>query len=155
MIFSEDLNRFKSMMPATWDFQDEILQFLMSAAHLNLGDYKIQNESITANIHEYNTIPQSHTIWENHLHTIDIQFVIDGAEYVMLTSSSSLKERDFYFLEKDREEFHQETEHFHKMLFNTNNVLVLFPGEVHRPMIQVSKSSIIKKAVIKLNINNL
>ena len=115
--------------------------------NLPAGRYPIDGENIFALVSEYKTKPESEGKLEAHKKYIDVQFVIEGEElmgYSPLGRQQILKpykeENDIVFYTGDKS--------FTKV--SEGMFAIFFPEDVHMPGIASSKSSSVKKIVIKV-----
>lgn len=103
-----------------------------------------------ANVHSYQTKPQHDCTWENHQHTIDIQFLHNGIETIQWANRDLLGTPTAYLPEFDREEFAPVDCHFSLLTLNPRSFVVFQPGEAHRPMIACGTTTRLLKTVIKI-----
>jgi len=115
--------------------------------NLPAGRYPIDGENIFALVSEYQTKSESEGKLEAHKKYIDVQFVIEGEElmgYSPLGRQQILKpykeENDIVFYTGDKS--------FTKV--SEGMFAIFFPEDVHMPGIASSKSSSVKKIVIKV-----
>lgn len=139
-------------------FQNEKIQKSLSwlltiENEIELGFHFFDNSGWFANIHEYYTKLEDDCIWESHAHTIDVQFVLKGEEYVDFTEKNSAFTLNKKHTEIDRSDWRETSESkVSRFIFNPKNVGIFFPNELHRPMICTSESTYLKKGVIKIPI---
>ncbi len=129
------------------------LEYLMqnNLKLLENGRYDISGDDIYVNIQDYNTKPKENGLWEAHRKYIDIQYIIEGSEYIgtgeienFVTEESYNAERDVEFLKTDK------PQDFIRM--NGGDFMILFPQDVHMPQISIENSVYVKKAVIKVSV---
>ena len=103
-----------------------------------------------ANVHGYATRPAETCIWENHRHTVDIQYIIEGTEGIDWTTTSHLASPSTYKAEFDREEFEAPTNATSRLKLTAGDFVVFMPGEAHRPMTQWDTPVQLRKIVVKI-----
>ena len=115
--------------------------------NLPAGKYPIDGENIFALVSEYKTKPEVEGKLEAHKKYLDVQYVISGEElmgYVPLGNQQILEpykeENDIVFYTGDNS--------FTKV--SEGMFAIFFPEDVHMPGIASSKSSSVKKLVIKV-----
>ncbi len=94
----ENLDRYKSVVP----FTDKISLYL-KGNDINIlpeGKYQIEGESIFILIQKYDSQPESEREGESHRKYIDIQFVLNGEEYIAYFRSSILRSEIRIMLKK-------------------------------------------------------
>ena len=65
------------------------------------GRYVINGNKIYATISSYNTLPIIEKSWESHKKYIDIQYIIEGKEYIGYCSIKEMKNPEEYSNEND------------------------------------------------------
>ena len=88
--------------------------------------------------------------FEAHRKFVDVQVVLEGAEYVALEDLSNLEVVIPYSDERDVEKYIAETEHFMKI--TAGMAYVCFPWDGHKAVFHIDKPLKFTKAVIKLEI---
>ncbi|WP_264564123.1 YhcH/YjgK/YiaL family protein [Flavobacterium sp. N3904] len=115
---------------------------------LEPGKYEIENDAIFAIIQEYDTKDEKDCVLEGHHKYIDIQYVIQGVEFmgfVPLTNQEIVEEN----LEKDYTFYKGET----SMLRVEEEMFTLFfPEDLHRQSVKAGQISKVKKVVVKVKI---
>ena len=101
MILSQfsDLHRYDSLNPLFKKAFDWISSTDFSS--LTLGKHEIAGADLFSNVQEYETRPVSESFFEAHRKFIDIQFLIDGEEYIGYCPKSELIIDDGYDEQKD------------------------------------------------------
>ncbi len=103
-----------------------------------------------ANVHGYTTRPADQCTWENHRHTVDIQYIIEGTEGIDWTLTSRLSTPTTYKPEFDREEFEAPETTTSRLKLTAGDFVVFMPGEAHRPMTQWDAPVQLRKIVVKI-----
>ncbi len=120
------------------------------AENAEYGDHPLGNPDWYANIHEYSTLPEKDCLWENHKHTVDIQYMIAGREKILWGNVNKLGSPIRYIEEKDREEFKGLSINSGQVTMEPSMFTIFLPGDAHCPKIAVEKREILHKAVIKI-----
>ena len=129
------------------------LEYLMqnNLKLLENGRYDISGDDIYVNIQDYNTKPKENGLWEAHRKYIDIQYIIEGSEYIgtgeienFVTEETYNAERDVEFLKTDK------PQDFIRM--DEGDFMILYPQDVHMPQISFENPVYVKKAVIKISV---
>ncbi len=95
---------------------------------------------------DYFTKDSAH--FEAHRKYIDIQYVANGQEYILITPLDGKTEVTPYDEKKDIELF--DKDRYPRHLANKDNFLVLFPEDGHKPCIKVNGDDSVRKIVIKI-----
>jgi YhcH/YjgK/YiaL family protein len=114
------------------------------------GDYELGKSNWYANVHGYQTLPKPECSWENHKHTIDIQYIISGREQILWANVDVLGPARRYLEEKDREEFILHNGTFSSLVMSPGMFAVFLPGDAHCPKISLDEAEYIKKVVVKI-----
>jgi YhcH/YjgK/YiaL family protein len=120
------------------------------AATAEFGDYPLGEPNWYVNIHGYETLPEAACCWENHKHTIDIQYLISGCEGIRWAGVDQLGLPKRYSKEKDRQEFDMPLGPISLIIMQPGRFAVFMPGEAHCPKIALGEPSILRKAVVKI-----
>ena len=113
-------------------------------------NYELGKPGWYANVHSYQTLPERDCIWENHRHTVDVQYMIAGAECIRWTDVSELGSPTKIIRELDREEFAPPASAKSTVNLETGRFVLFLPGEAHCPKIQLFKQETIRKVVVKI-----
>lgn len=130
----------------------DALTYLETAdfAKLSLGKHEIDGDNIFAIIYEYSTKESNDELLEAHKKYIDIQYMVNGNEYIGVTTYTNQKPVKPYDKENDYMLFN---EPFTLSPLNKDMFAILFPDDIHMPGIRVGDSlSKVKKVVIKVKI---
>jgi YhcH/YjgK/YiaL family protein len=112
------------------------------------GTYEIENKEVFAIVQEYDTKEIKDCVLEGHTNYIDIQYVIEGAELMGVTTKKDQKEVESN-IEKDCTFYEGETSFFR---VEAGMFTVFFPDDLHMPCVQDGKSARVKKVVVKVQI---
>lgn len=125
-----------------------------NGAQVAPGIHELGEEGWYANAHGYTTQERALCAWENHRHTVDLQFLIEGTEVIDVTSRELL-ELDVYKEEADAEKFLPADVPFSQVVVAENEAIVLFPGEAHRPKVALQDPCALRKLVVKIPVRLL
>jgi len=120
------------------------------AESTKIGDYQLGKPNWYANVHGYSTLPESECCWENHMHTIDIQYLIIGREKILWASVNQLGAPRQYIRDKDRQEFDMPRFNTSQLIMHPGMFAIFLPGDAHCPKIKLEESEILRKVVIKI-----
>ena len=128
------------------------LEWLSSNDLINIenGKHIINGDSLYANVQEYET--KSDADYEAHKKYIDIQYIINGNEYIGVSNYDNCKtckqydpQKDIEFLTLDEDDKYIELEE--------GEFMILFPNDAHKPSINPQKQTHVKKAVVKVAVD--
>lgn len=152
MIFDE-ITHFTMYTPLSRSFKDSF-EFLMSRdfALEKPQRYEIGSEGIYAILQEYTPKKKADRPIESHHKYIDIQFMVEGEEYLGYAYKNNLKSCG-YDKEHDTEIL---TGDITLLPFRKNHFAILFPEDAHMPGVKSSGSTkTVKKIVIKVPVREL
>ncbi len=102
------------------------------------------------NVHGYDTLSDVDCRWENHLHTIDIQYLVRGSEGIRWTNVQKLGGPDCYVEKEDRQEFERSSGNGSLLLMRPGMFAIFLPGEAHCPKIALREPVSLHKVVVKI-----
>ena len=114
---------------------------------LDCGRYYIEEDNIYANVDEYET--KTDAKYEAHRKYIDIQYMVEGEEYVGVTDLNNCTTCIEYDEEKDLEFFNAKDDF---QTLKTGEFFIFYPQDAHKPCINKDKIKC-KKVVVKVRIN--
>lgn len=130
----------------------EALAYLGSQDFMNMpdGKYPIGDKGMTANLQRYTTRSFEECRPEAHKKFIDIQFMVDGEEFLgwcplspdLVVTTSYDKEKDIVFFEELIPES--------SVVLFPRSFAVLYPGDVHRPCCAFDEPEQVVKVVVKI-----
>jgi YhcH/YjgK/YiaL family protein len=114
----------------------------------------IQGEDVFALVSTYHTKAPDTAVLEAHRQYLDIQVLLAGVEFLDWYPLAGLSIKTPYV--KDVEFFHHPASRELRVRLEPGFFAALFPGDAHRPQIVAgSESQLVKKAVIKINLDRL
>ena len=143
----ENLGRYLGMSSSL----DSAIQYLLGAdlRQLHMGRNEIDGDQAFVNRFDYQTMPQEQAIWEGHEQYGDIDVLLSGHERIGVANVSSLTmtqrkpEEDFVGFEGDVEVWFPMT---------TEDILIVFPEDVHMVKVMNGDSTLVEKACFKCRV---
>lgn len=147
-----NLGKYGDLVP----FIPEILDFLRAndINSLTGGRHIISGDSVFILIQEYFTQPAGEKEWESHRKYIDIQLVLDGKEFMGYSPVGHLKAKGDYSEENDIIFYENDTSERGYLMVHKNHFCLFFPEDGHKPGLHVIEVQRVKKAVIKVAVQN-
>jgi YhcH/YjgK/YiaL family protein len=116
---------------------------------LSPGRYELSDDGTYATISEYQTKEADTAQYEAHRKYIDIQYVIDGEEYMEIIPLAFIKEDQNYDPNADIMFFKDQTKG--EILYaDKTHFFVFFPEDVHKPCLKIDAVKNVRKLVIKI-----
>lgn len=114
------------------------------------GIYPLGQDGFYARVMSYALKERDVARYENHRHTIDIQYTLNGAERIELSPENMLERLDDYACAKDTEHY-KTPAGFDAVVTNSKGLFtIIFPGEPHMPQLMVPGADAVKKVVVKI-----
>lgn len=136
-------------------FKESLVWLEKHAATADLGNHPLNKPGWYANVHGYATLTEHECVWENHTHTIDIQYLVRGCERIRWTAADQLGRPVRFFEELDRQEFDEPVCKGSVVNMLPGMFALFMPGEAHCPKIALDRSEQLHKVVIKIPIHLL
>lgn len=116
--------------------------------NIELGRYDL-SDGVYVNVEEYTT--KDSASFEAHRKYIDIQYLAKGKEYIYVSPYEPEKQTEItpYDETKDIEFFDKND--YKKQLLTSDNFLVFFPSDGHKPCMKVDENEQVKKVVVKIS----
>lgn len=147
------LNRYAGMLTGpVWAEAFSAISRLTEASPL--GIQSLRGEDMYINIHAYATKPRERCRFESHRHTIDLQYVISGGEFIDYADTAALKPAGDYMPEKEVQ-FYEPFASDASISLEAGWWAIFFPEDAHRPQINNPKHENILKAVVKIPVKYL
>lgn len=130
---------------------DTAIRYLMSAdlTELQMGRNDIDGNDVFVNRFDYQTMSPDQAIWEGHEKYGDIHVLLSGHEKIGVSDAESLTitvrkpEEDFVGYEGDVQTWCPMT---------TQDLLIVFPEDVHKVKVIDGESTLVKKACFKFKV---
>lgn len=143
----ENISKYSALIP------NEVINFLKTLSpNYKVGHYEL-NDSAYVNVDQYLPKPYDNCMFEAHKKYIDIQMVLSGEENLEYTMAGGLEVKNKYDELKDVMFFANPKNITDCVKMTPYKFVLIFPHEAHKPQIK-TKSGLVKKAVVKLKINN-
>lgn len=119
---------------------------------LESGVYELES-NVKMHVNIYETGTEKGKILETHLKNLDVQIMIEGEEYIAFNNihNNMIVEK----IEKDNDLIIYSGKTLFNVLLKNEDVLVLYPEDVHMPGLQVNKPAAVRKLVFKIPIEIL
>ena len=130
---------------------DKAIRHLLSAdlTQLVKGRNEIDGNQVFVNRFDYQTIPQEQAAWEGHIQYGDIHVLLSGNEKIGVTNVNALKET----VRKPEEDFvGYEGSVTTWLPMTTEDVLIVFPEDVHMVKVIDGESTLVEKACFKFKV---
>jgi YhcH/YjgK/YiaL family protein len=135
---------------------EQIFNWLQSRWEtLEIGDYKLPFGDCKVRVMQYDLKNRDLANFESHLHTIDLQLTIIGAEGIEWMPVSNLKKRGSYLEEKDFQFYETPDLSYGKINNIKGSFCILFPEDGHMPQLVVEQNIFVKKLVVKIPTKSL
>lgn len=130
---------------------DTAIRYLQSADLRSLvkGRNEIDGSKVFVNRFDYQTMPQEQAIWEGHVQYADIHVLLSGHEKIGVTNVGMLKET----VRKPEEDFVGfEGEVLSWFPMTTEDILIVFPEDIHMVKVMDGESVLVEKACFKVKV---
>jgi YhcH/YjgK/YiaL family protein len=112
------------------------------------GEHLIKGRDLYAKVEVYNTKAADEDLHEAHRRYIDIQFIVDGKEYVGYAPLVDQRVAEEYREEVDIAFYYESSPSF--IALSTGMFAIFFPEDAHKPCRYLESSSRVKKIVVKI-----
>ena len=137
---------------ATWDRLAIALEWLKGFDPSEPdGKYPIVGDDIIASVDSYQSRKSPNTMFESHEKYVDLQFVLEGNEYIDVAVGEALIVAEAYDAKRDVA-FWGYDGAYSRVVMRSGSFAVLWPGDVHRPCQQIDKPEPIRKIVVKIRL---
>ena len=149
MIYAKrkDLGRYLGMSSSL----DTAIRYLQNGdlKQLHKGRNEIDGDQAFVNRFDYQTMPQEQAIWEGHIRYGDIHVLLSGNEKIGVTNVNALKET----VRKPEEDFvGYEGSVTTWLPMTTEDILIVFPEDVHMVKVIDGESTLVEKACFKFKV---
>lgn len=116
----------------------------------SVGKYPIDGEKVFLKVQEYSSKKPEDGKFENHIKYIDIQYVIDGEEKILVADCEHLERTVPYSAEKEVE-FTVTPPCVSETVLHAGEFAILYPGEAHCPGLAVDgQPKTVHKILVKI-----
>ena len=131
---------------------DEALKYIknLDAASLTSGKYVV-NDDFFYIVQEYDTKSPEQGRYESHKKYVDIQYLVEGCEYIAVTATAFL-EPDGSYNEDTDVQFLKDAKYASNLLLTSGKYAILYPKDAHKPGLTVDKVTKVKKILGKVSI---
>lgn len=148
--------------PADWQpfltapvFQKSLAWITGHLGAFSEGIHELGEPGWFVNVHGYTTQAQDLCTWENHTATIDIQYLIEGAEGIDLIAVEKLGPPTSFKPESDTQKFGAIAGPATQLVLRSGDFVIFLPGEAHRPKVAVGTPAPLRKLVVKVPVKLL
>ena len=130
------------------DAMDTAIRHIQSAdlTQLVKGRNEVDGDQVFINRFDYQTMPQEQAIWEGHIQYADIHVLLSGQELIGVTNIEALQET-VRKVEEDFVGFEGEVQSWFPM--TTEDILIVFPEDIHMVKVIHGESTLVEKACYK------
>jgi YhcH/YjgK/YiaL family protein len=117
------------------------------------GIYELKKDMMMyVNVHGYDTLPAAECRYESHRRYIDIQYCIEGSEFIDFRSTCELTTKEAFIVERDLQ-FYDGIDPVMQIPMSPGWICILFPEDGHRPKVRDAKNTFVRKLVIKVDLS--
>lgn len=115
---------------------------------LSSGWYDL-GEGVRASVQRYVTSPAEELSFETHEHFYDVQYVVEGQEYMGVASRDGLKVKTPYDADNDVT-FYEDPDLPGQVLLRKGEYIILAPEDAHKPRCAAGEPAPVVKIVVKV-----
>jgi YhcH/YjgK/YiaL family protein len=132
---------------------EQALEFLRALNEQSpLGITQLRSDKMFANVHTYQTKPESDCRFEGHRNMTDIQYIIKGGELIDWYLKENLEEDGSYLFKKDFQYYLAPSNlSGTRISLQAGHLVIFFPEDGHRPQINDGHNDSVLKAVVKIH----
>lgn len=98
----------------------------------------------------YFTKSRENAFFESHKKYIDVQYIVQGEEFMDVSSIENLTQLEPYSQENDFIKYQAQEKAFSSLFIKKGELAIFFPEDAHQPCILNQNPTIVYKAVIKI-----
>jgi YhcH/YjgK/YiaL family protein len=117
---------------------------------IELGKHIIDGDEVYASVSEYTTKPLEEGRLEAHTKYIDIQYMVDGAEYVGWEYLDGQRVTNVYNSEKDIAFYAGNMIKPYLAPLQSGFFVILMPRDLHAPCLNIEQGQKVRKVVVKV-----
>lgn len=115
--------------------------------------YDFPDGKMFARVMSYSLKNRDAARYEHHIHTIDLQYTISGAEGIEYSPLHLLKNEGEYLQEKDFQFLQTPAKTYGRIDNHAGHFCVLWPQDAHMPQLRVDGFEHVRKVVVKIPID--
>ena len=115
------------------------------------GKVELDGKDLYIAFQSYDTKERADCKYEAHQNYLDVQYVIEGEEVMIVTDKEGLSEKVRYNAEKDVV-FYNDDKAGEAYTLKAGDYIVVYPDDVHMPKVRSQKIGRVKKAVVKIRL---
>lgn len=120
----------------------------LDLAEISDGWYDL-GEGVRASVQRYVTSPAEELSFETHEHFYDVQYVVEGQEYMGVASRDGLKVKTPYDADNDVT-FYEDPDLPGQVLLRKGEYIILAPEDAHKPRCAAGEPAAVVKIVVKV-----
>ncbi len=120
----------------------------LDLAEISDGWYDL-GEGVRASVQRYVTSPAEELSFETHEHFYDVQYVVEGQEYMGVASRDGLKVKTPYDADNDVT-FYEDPDLPGQVLLRKGEYIILAPEDAHKPRCTAGEPAPVVKIVVKV-----
>lgn len=148
----DSLSNISTYKDLSQDIYSGLLFLQQVSPDIAVGTYQI-NSRVRAIVSEYETKVENEVGYEAHRKNIDIQYLLRGEERVACLPLDKLKKTVPYSEERDTAFFTSSLQPI-EMTLGEGYFAIFFPQDGHMPQLSVDWPEMVKKVVVKVEINS-
>lgn len=131
---------------------EEALKYIknLDVASLTSGKYVVSDDFFYI-VQEYDTKLPEQGRYESHKKYVDIQYLVEGCEYIAVTATAFMETEGAYNEDTDVQ-FLKDSKYASNLLLTSGKYAILYPKDAHKPGLTVDKISRVKKILGKVRI---
>ena len=141
----EHFQKYPERWNTAFKYLVELDKKTLSKGRIDLSD------DVYCSYNEYTPKSLENANYESHKQYIDIQYLIEGEEYIGYTNNTSIPVKRPYNEKKDIEFYDYDGGVLLKA--NSDKYFIFFPEDIHKPSIKTENNSLVKKIVVKIKID--
>ncbi len=148
------MNSTKIGLEYKYDFSDSTFQPALAFLHRpDLADlpegWIDLGEGVRASVQRYVTSPAEELSFETHERFYDVQYVVEGQEYMGVASRDGLKAKTPYDADNDVT-FYEDPDLPGQVLLRKGEYIILAPEDAHKPRCAAGEPAPVVKIVVKV-----
>ncbi len=133
--------------PKEWDAAVKFLED-EKLGTLDDGRYELTGNGTYANVQRYTT--KSDADFEAHRKYIDIQYIVSGNEIIEVAPLSCVSNKSVSYSPVKDIEFYETADSSYRIKVSSDNFMILFPCDAHKPCLSDGEKSEVMKVVVKI-----